>query len=71
MLDVVEPAVVVVGATVVVGVVVVVVVVVVGTTLRVAIAVPIVESVCVPIPNCPKSFFPQQRTWPVDITAHA
>jgi hypothetical protein len=24
-----------------------------------------------PIPNCPKSFSPQQRTCPVDITAHA
>ena len=62
------------GATVVVVVVVdvvVVVVVVVGTTLRVVISVPIATSLCVPIPNCPKSFFPQQRTCPVDITAHA
>ena len=45
--------------------------VVVGTTLRLAIAVADETFDCEPIPNCPKSFSPQQRTSPVDITAHA
>jgi hypothetical protein len=46
-------------------------VVVVGTTLRVAMAVAVATFDCVPIPNWPWSFSPQQRTSPVDITAHA
>jgi hypothetical protein len=54
----------VVGATV-IGIVVV------GTTLRLAIAVADETFSCEPIPNCPKSLSPQQRTSPVDITAHA
>ena len=54
----------VVGATV-IGIVVV------GTTLRLAIAVAVETFDCEPIPNCPKSLSPQQRTSPVDITAHA
>ena len=45
--------------------------VVVGTTLRLAIAVADETFDCDPIPNCPKSLSPQQRTCPVDITAHA
>ena len=45
--------------------------VVVGTTLRLAIAVADETFDCEPIPNCPKSLSPQQRTSPVDITAHA
>ena len=46
-------------------------IVVVGTTLRLAIAVADETFDCDPIPNCPKSLSPQQRTCPVDITAHA
>ena len=46
-------------------------IVVVGTTLRLAIAVADETFDCEPIPNCPKSLSPQQRTSPVDITAHA
>ena len=46
-------------------------IVVVGTTLRLAIAVADETFDCEPIPNCPKSLSPQQRTCPVDITAHA
>ena len=46
-------------------------IVVVGTTLRLAIAVADETFDCDPIPNCPKSLSPQQRTSPVDITAHA
>ena len=64
----------VVGATVVGAIVVGAVVmgiVVVGTTLRLAIAVADETFDCDPIPNCPKSLSPQQRTSPVDITAHA
>lgn len=64
----------VVGATVVGAIVVGAVVmgiVVVGTTLRLAIAVADETFDCDPIPNCPKSLSPQQRTCPVDITAHA
>ena len=45
--------------------------VVVGTTLRFVIAVADETFDCEPIPNCPKSLSPQQRTSPVDITAHA
>ena len=59
----------VVGATVVGAIVVGAIVV--GTTLRLAIAVADETFDCEPIPNCPKSFSPQQRTSPVDITAHA
>ena len=64
----------VVGATVVGAIVVGAVVmgiVVVGTTLRLAIAVADETFDCDPIPNCPKSLSPQQRTSPADITAHA
>ena len=64
----------VVGATVVGAIVVgatVIGIVVVGTTLRLAIAVADETFDCEPIPNCPKSLSPQQRTSPVDITAHA
>lgn len=46
-------------------------IVVVGTTLRLTIAVADETFDCEPIPNCPKSLSPQQRTSPVDITAHA
>ena len=46
-------------------------IVVVGTTLRPTIAVADETFDCDPIPNCPKSLSPQQRTSPVDITAHA
>lgn len=60
----------VVGATV-VGATVVGATVVVGTTLRVEIAVAVETFDCVPIPSCPKSLSPQQRTSPVEITAHA
>ncbi len=59
----------VVGATVVGAIVTGVVVV--GTIFRVAIAVADETFDCEPIPNCPKSLSPQQRTSPVDITAHA
>jgi hypothetical protein len=46
-------------------------IVVVGTTLRPTIAVADETFDCDPIPNCPKSLSPQQRTSPADITAHA
>ena len=59
----------VVGATVVGAIVIGIVVV--GTTLRLTIAVADETFDCEPIPNCPKSLSPQQRTSPVDITAHA
>ena len=45
--------------------------VVVGTTFRVAIALAVAIFDCVPMPNWPWSLSPQQRTSPVDITAHA
>ena len=59
----------VVGATVVGATVVVVVVV--GTIFRVAIALAEETFDCVSMPNWPWSLSPQQRTSPVDITAHA
>lgn len=62
--------VVVVDVVVVVVDVVVVVVVVVGITFNNAIAVAVVALVWSPLPNWPKSFFPQHRTSPVAITAH-
>ena len=63
---------VVVVVVVVVGVVVVVVVVVVvGMMFKLAIATAVYEGSRFPTPNSPMAFSPQQRTSPVDITAHA
>ena len=52
-------------------VVVVVVVVVVGMMFKLAIATAVYEGTRFPTPNSPLAFSPQQRTSPVDITAHA
>ena len=56
---------------VVVVLVVVVVVVVVGMMFKLAIATAVYEGSRFPTPNSPMAFSPQQRTSPVDITAHA
>ena len=52
-------------------VLVVVVVVVVGMMFKLAIATAVYEGSRFPTPNSPMAFSPQQRTSPVDITAHA
>ena len=51
--------------------VVLVVVVVVGMMFKLAIATAVYEGSRFPTPNSPMAFSPQQRTSPVDITAHA
>ena len=51
--------------------VVLVVVVVVGMMFKLAIAAAVYEGSRFPTPNSPMAFSPQQRTSPVDITAHA
>jgi len=71
VVDVVVVVVLVVVVVDVVLVVVVVVVVVVGMMFKLAIATAEYEGSVLPTPSSPVAFSPQQRTSPVDITAHA
>jgi hypothetical protein len=71
VLVVVVVVVVVVVMVVVVVVVLVLVVVVVGMMFKLAIATAEYEGSVLPTPSSPVAFSPQQRTSPVDITAHA